>query len=156
MRSITYITIFKPKMKYDQYEKGNRITTGCFSLLFLLQVENPPDPPDNYGGRKSYDNVQSRPRRLPPRKRPSTLPLFIGEQTDIDDVLGDTAILCHSPVLSRVRKQERVEEGEAGMNLTSFSEIDAIVPDLHSINPDYPMYRAELDKDKFTALHFLF
>lgn len=104
-------------MKYDrQYEEGKGIITGCISLLFLLQVENPPDPPDNYGGRKSpYDNVQSTPaRRLPPRKRPSTLPLFIGEHTNIDDVLGDTAILCHSPVLSRVRKQERVEEGEAG------------------------------------------
>lgn len=95
----------------------------CLSVSFLLQIENPPDPPDNYEGRKSpYDNVQSAPRRLPPRKRPSTLPLFIGEHTNIDDVLGDTAILRHSPVLSRVRKQERVEEGEGRMNLALFSD----------------------------------
>lgn len=86
------------------------------SSLFLLQVENPPDPPDNYNGRDSpYDNV---PRRLSPRKRPSTLPLFIGQHTDIDDVLGDTATLSHSPVLSRVRKQEHVEEGENEFSVT--------------------------------------
>jgi len=92
----------------------------CLSALFLSQIENPPDPPDNYEGRKSpYDNVQPLPRR--PRKRPSTLPLFIGEHTDIDDMLGDTAVLCHSPVLSRVRKQEHLKEGEPGMNLASFS-----------------------------------
>lgn len=103
--------------------EDKRITIGCLNSLFLSQIENPPDPPDNYGGRKSpYDNVQLTPRRLPSRKRPSTLPLFIGEHTDIDDVLGDTAILHHNPVLSRVRKQERVEEGEAGMNLASLSD----------------------------------
>ncbi|EGI62084.1 hypothetical protein G5I_09666, partial [Acromyrmex echinatior] len=88
-------------------------------------VENPPDPPDNYGGRKSpYDNIQSTPRRLPPRKRPSTLPLFIGEHTDIDDVLGNTAMLCHSPVLSRVRKQECVEE-DISEDSSECEEIDA-------------------------------
>jgi len=116
------------------------------SLLFLLQVENPPDPPDNYGGRKSpYDNVQSTPRRLPPRKRPSTLPLFIGEHTDIDNVLGNTAMLCHSPVLSRVRKQERVEEGEAGMNLASLSDRCYRIQ-FTQYQSDYPMYRIVFDK----------
>lgn len=76
-------------------------------------MENPPDPPDNYGGRDSpYDNVQPTSRRSSPKKRPSTLPLFIGQHTNIDDLLGDTAILCPSPVLSRIRKRERIDEGE--------------------------------------------
>lgn len=141
-------TFFKNEIRSIVWE-CKRITTEYFSLLFLLQVENPPDPPDNYGGRKSpYDNVQ--PRRLPPRKRPSTLPLFIGEHTDIDDMLGDTAILCRSPVLSRVRKQER-KEGEAGMNLTSLSD-RCYRTEFTQYQSDYPMYRAELNKEpvKFT------
>ncbi|KYN40216.1 FH1/FH2 domain-containing protein 3 [Trachymyrmex septentrionalis] len=102
-------------------------------------VENPPDPPDNYGGRKSpYDNVQSTPRRLPPRKRPSTLPLFIGEHTDINDVLGDTAMLCHSPVPSRVRKQERVEE-DISENNSECEEIDATQVIIHDGTLKTPM-----------------
>lgn len=76
-------------------------------------MENPPDPPDNYGGRDSpYDNVQPTSRRSSPKKRPSTLPLFIGQHTNIDDLLGDTATLCPSPILSRIRKRERIGEGE--------------------------------------------
>lgn len=99
------------------YNYHRKIITECSSLLFLLQVENPPDPPDNYNGRDSpYDNVPTT-RRLSPRKRPSTLPLFISQHTNIDDMLG-TATLCHSPVLSRVRKQERVEEGENEFSVT--------------------------------------
>ncbi|KYN11256.1 hypothetical protein ALC57_16613, partial [Trachymyrmex cornetzi] len=102
-------------------------------------VENPPDPPDNYEGRKSpYDNVQSTPRRLPPRKRPSTLPLFIGQHTDIDDVLGDTAMLCHSPVLSRVRKQERVEE-DISEDSSECEEIDATQVIIHDGTLKTPM-----------------
>ena len=76
-------------------------------------MENPPDPPDNYGGRDSpYDNVQPTSRRSSPKKRPSTLPLFIGQHTNIDDLLGETATLCPSPILSRIRKRERIGEGE--------------------------------------------
>ncbi|XP_025160809.1 dentin sialophosphoprotein-like [Harpegnathos saltator] len=102
-------------------------------------VENPPDPPDNYGGRDSpYDNVQPTPRRLSPRKRPSTLPLFIGGHTDIDDVLGDTAIPCHSPVLSRVRKQERVEE-DSSEDSSECEEIDATQVIIHDSTPKTPM-----------------
>lgn len=90
--------------------------------MCISQVENPPDPPDNYGGRDSpYDNVQPTPRRSSPRKRPSTLPLFIGEHTNIDDLLGDTSNLCPSPVLSRIRKREPIEEGEFRTNLTRFT-----------------------------------
>ncbi|XP_050465516.1 uncharacterized protein LOC126858896 isoform X4 [Cataglyphis hispanica] len=101
-------------------------------------VENPPDPPDNYGGRDSpYDNVPT-PRRLSPRKRPSTLPLFIGQQTDIDDVLGDTAALCHSPVLSRIRKQKRVEE-DSSENNSECEEIDATQVIIHDSTPKTPV-----------------
>ncbi|XP_032666283.1 dentin sialophosphoprotein-like isoform X2 [Odontomachus brunneus] len=102
-------------------------------------VENPPDPPDNYGGRDSpYDNVQPTPRRLSPRKRPSTLPLFISEHTDIDDVLSDTAVPCHSPVLSRVRKQERVEE-DSSEDSSECEEIDATQVIIHDSTPKTPM-----------------
>ncbi|XP_025263116.1 uncharacterized protein LOC105251013 isoform X4 [Camponotus floridanus] len=101
-------------------------------------IENPPDPPDNYGGRNSpYDNVPT-PRRLSPRKRPSTLPLFIGQHTDIDDMLGDTAIPCHSPVLSRVRKQERVEE-DISENSSECEEIDAAQVIIHDSTPKTPV-----------------
>nr|XP_012229002.1 PREDICTED: uncharacterized protein LOC105676030 isoform X4 [Linepithema humile] len=102
-------------------------------------VENPPDPPDNYGGRDSpYDNVQPTPRRLSPRKRPSTLPLFIGQHTDIDDVLGDTAALYHSPVLSRVRKQQRVEE-DFSEDSSECEEIDATQVIIHDSTPQTPV-----------------
>ncbi|XP_029165076.1 probable serine/threonine-protein kinase DDB_G0282963 [Nylanderia fulva] len=101
-------------------------------------VENPPDPPDNYNGRDSpYDNVPTT-RRLSPRKRPSTLPLFIGQHTDIDDVLGDTNTLCHSPVLSRVRKQERVEE-DSFENSSECEEIDATQVIIHDSTPKTPV-----------------
>ncbi|XP_011877350.1 PREDICTED: flocculation protein FLO11-like isoform X2 [Vollenhovia emeryi] len=111
-------------------------------------IENPPEPPDNYGGRKSpYDNVQSAPRRLPPRKRPSTLPLFIGEHTDIDNVLGDTAILCHSPVLSRVRKQERVEE-DPSEDSSECEEIDATQVIIHDSTPQTPVIQRRNRDDK--------
>lgn len=105
-------------------------------------MENPPDPPDNYGGRDSpYDNVQPASRRLSPRKRPSTLPLFIGEHTNIDDVLGDTATLCRSPVLSRIRKQERVEEGELEINLALLNDryYQSYITKLTSYQLDYSM-----------------
>ncbi|KAL0104354.1 hypothetical protein PUN28_017229 [Cardiocondyla obscurior] len=102
-------------------------------------IENPPDPPDNYGGRKSpYDNVQPALRRLPPRKRPSTLPLFISEHTDIDDVLGGTGVLCHSPVLSRVCKQERAEE-DTSEDSSECEEIDATQVIIHDSTPKTPV-----------------
>ncbi|XP_072745288.1 uncharacterized protein [Anoplolepis gracilipes] len=100
-------------------------------------IENPPDPPDNYGGRASpYDNVPTS-RRLSPRKRPSTLPLFIGQHSDIDDVLG-TAALCHSPVLSRVRKQEPVKE-DSSENSSECEEIDATQVIIHDSTPKTPV-----------------
>ncbi|XP_071628745.1 uncharacterized protein [Temnothorax longispinosus] len=101
-------------------------------------VENPPDPPDNYGRKSPYDNVKPAPRRLPPRKRPSTLPLFIGEDTDIDHVLGDTAVLCYSPVLSRIHKQERVEEDSSEDN-SECEEIDATQVIIHDSTPKTPV-----------------
>ncbi|XP_014470873.1 PREDICTED: dentin sialophosphoprotein-like [Dinoponera quadriceps] len=112
-------------------------------------VENPPDPPDNYGGRDSpYDNVQPTPRRLSPRKRPSTLPLFISQHTNIDDVLGDTAIPCHSPVLSRVRKQERVEE-DSPEDSSECEEIEATQVIIHDSTPKTPMIqRRNRDKER--------
>lgn len=72
----------------------------------MFQVENPPEPPDSYGGRDSpYDNnpmtVTSK-----PRKRPSTLPPFIGTHTNIDDLLGYEISPSHSPILSRLRRQK--------------------------------------------------
>ncbi|KAG7203488.1 hypothetical protein KM043_013548 [Ampulex compressa] len=98
-------------------------------------VENPPDPPENYGGRDSpYDNVQPAPRKSSPRKRPSMLPLFIGEHTNIDDLLGDTTTLCPSPVLSRVRKRERVEE-ESPEGSSECEEIDAAQVIIHDSTP---------------------
>ncbi|KAL6264497.1 hypothetical protein P5V15_004605 [Pogonomyrmex californicus] len=111
-------------------------------------VENPPDPPDNYKGRNSpYDNVRSTPRRLSPRKRPSTLPLFIGEHTDIDDMLGDTAILCHSPVLSRVRKQERVEE-DSSEDDSECEEIDVTQVIIHDSTAKTPVIQRRNRDDK--------
>ncbi|XP_011692088.1 PREDICTED: uncharacterized protein LOC105452570 isoform X2 [Wasmannia auropunctata] len=111
-------------------------------------IENPPDPPDNYGGRKSpYDNVQPTRRRLPPRKRPSTLPLFIGDHTDIDDVIGDTAIQCHSPVLSRVRKQERVKE-DFSENSSECEEIAATQVIIHDSTPKTPVIQRRNRDDK--------
>ncbi|XP_076231580.1 uncharacterized protein LOC143177516 [Calliopsis andreniformis] len=101
-------------------------------------VENPPDPPDNYGGRESpYDNVQPTPRRSSPRKRPSTLPLFIGEHTNIDDLLGDTTALCPSPVLSRICKRERVEEDSS--DSSECEEIDATQVIIHDSTPQTPV-----------------
>lgn len=102
-------------------------------------VENPPDPPDNYGGRDSpYDNVQPTPRRSSPRKRPSTLPLFIGEHTNIDDLLGDTGALCPSPVLSLIRKRERIEEDSTGES-SECEEIDATQVIIHDSTPQTPV-----------------
>ncbi|EZA60777.1 hypothetical protein X777_14018 [Ooceraea biroi] len=113
-------------------------------------VENPPDPPDNYGGRDSpYDNVQPAPRRLSPRKRPSTLPLFIGEHTNIDDVLGDTVTLCRSPILSRVRKQQRVKE-DSTEDSSECEEIDATQVIIHDSTPKTPVIqRRNRDKKRF-------
>lgn len=78
------------------------------------QVENPPDPPESYCGRESpYDNViPTAPRRSFPRKRPSTLPLFIGDHTNIDDILGEPLILAHSPVMSQVLRKEKSSQGK--------------------------------------------
>ncbi|CAL7944711.1 unnamed protein product [Xylocopa violacea] len=102
-------------------------------------VENPPDPPDNYGGRDSpYDNVQTTPRRSSPRKRPSTLPLFIGEHTNIDDLLGDTTALCPSPVLSRIRKREHIEE-DSEEESSECEEIDATQVIIHDSTPQTPV-----------------
>ncbi|XP_034196243.2 uncharacterized protein LOC117611903 [Osmia lignaria lignaria] len=102
-------------------------------------VENPPDPPDNYGGRDSpYDNVQPTPRRSSPRKRPSTLPLFIGEHTNIDDLLGDTSNLCPSPVLSRIRKREPIEE-DTDEESSECEEIDATQVIIHDSTPKTPV-----------------
>ena len=78
-----------------------------------MQIENPPDPPDNYGGRDSpYENVNpiiNSTRRPAPRKRPSTLPLFIGNHTNIDDLLGEEVNPPHNSVMSHVRKHECAE-----------------------------------------------
>ncbi|XP_050492764.1 serine/arginine repetitive matrix protein 2-like isoform X3 [Bombus huntii] len=102
-------------------------------------VENPPDPPDNYGGRDSpYDNVQTTPRRSSPRKRPSTLPLFIGQHTNIDDLLGDATTLCPSPVLSRIRKRERIGEDSAEES-SECEEIDATQVIIHDSTPQTPV-----------------
>ncbi|XP_043255828.1 LOW QUALITY PROTEIN: dentin sialophosphoprotein-like [Colletes gigas] len=102
-------------------------------------VENPPDPPDNYGGRDSpYDNVQPTPRRSSPRKRPSTLPLFIGEHTNIDDLLGDSAVLCPSPVLSRFRERERIDE-DSSEESSECEEIDATQVIIHDSTPQTPV-----------------
>lgn len=75
-----------------------------------FQIENPPEPPDSYGGRTSpYDNVtsvrQTPTRRSAPRKRPAHLPLFIGNSTNIDDLLGDIIGPGHSPMMPRSRKK---------------------------------------------------
>nr|XP_031838974.1 uncharacterized protein LOC116429783 [Nomia melanderi] len=104
-------------------------------------VENPPDPPDNYGGRNSpYDNVQPTPRRSSPRKRPSTLPLFIGEHTNIDDLLGDTAALCPSPVVSLIRKRERERiEEDSSEESSECEEIDATQVIIHDSTPQTPV-----------------
>ncbi|KOX72605.1 FH1/FH2 domain-containing protein 3, partial [Melipona quadrifasciata] len=110
-------------------------------------VENPPDPPDNYGGRDSpYDNVQPTPRRSSPRKRPSTLPLFIGEHTNIDDLLGDTTTLCPTPVLSRIRKRERIGEVrsvivyvDSAEDSSECEEIDATQVIIHDSTPQTPV-----------------
>ncbi|CAK9805183.1 hypothetical protein ANTPLA_LOCUS4359 [Anthophora plagiata] len=102
-------------------------------------VENPPDPPNNYGGRDSpYDNVQPTPRRSSPRKRPSTLPLFIGEHTNIDDLLGDTATLCPSPILSRIRERERIGE-DTEEESSECEEIDANQVIIHDSTPQTPV-----------------
>ncbi|KZC14194.1 FH1/FH2 domain-containing protein 3, partial [Dufourea novaeangliae] len=102
-------------------------------------VENPPDPPDNYGGRDSpYDNVQPTPRKSSPRKRPSTLPLFIGEHTNIDDLLGDTGTMCPSPVLSRIRKREYIEE-DPSEESSECEEIDATQVIIHDSTPQTPV-----------------
>ncbi|XP_076388256.1 uncharacterized protein LOC100879222 isoform X1 [Megachile rotundata] len=113
-------------------------------------VENPPDPPDNYGGRDSpYDNVQpSAPRRSSPRKRPSTLPLFIGEHTNIDDLLGDTTNLCPSPVLSRLRKRECIEE-DSSEESSECEEIDATQVIIHDSTPQTPVIqRRQRDNER--------
>ncbi|KAK1128225.1 hypothetical protein K0M31_002696 [Melipona bicolor] len=112
-------------------------------------VENPPDPPDNYGGRDSpYDNVQPTPRRSSPRKRPSTLPLFIGEHTNIDDLLGDTTTLCPTPVLSRIRKRERIGEDSAE-DSSECEEIDATQVIIHDSTPQTPVIqRRHRDNDR--------
>ncbi|XP_076181861.1 uncharacterized protein LOC143154011 [Ptiloglossa arizonensis] len=102
-------------------------------------VENPPDPPDNYGGRDSpYDNVQPTPRRSSPRKRPSTLPLFIGEHTNIDELLGDTGALCPSPVFSRIRERERIDE-DSSEESSECEEIDANQVIIHDSTPQTPV-----------------
>lgn len=49
------------------------------------------------------------------------MPLFIGEHTNIDELLGDTGALCPSPVFSRIRERERIDEGERRTNLTRFA-----------------------------------
>ncbi|KOC69672.1 hypothetical protein WH47_07859 [Habropoda laboriosa] len=103
-------------------------------------VENPPDPPRNYGGRDSpYDNVQPTPRRSSPRKRPSTLPLFIGEHTNIDDLLGDTATLCPSPILSRIREHERIVNEDTEEESSECEEIDANQVIIHDSTPQTPV-----------------
>lgn len=56
-------------------------------------------------------------RKSSSRKRPSTLPLFIGGVTNIDDILGEPAAY-NTSVISRVYKQEaRVGGGEFVVNV---------------------------------------
>ncbi|XP_012281842.1 uncharacterized protein LOC105700527 isoform X3 [Orussus abietinus] len=88
-------------------------------------IENPPDPPDtDYRARESsYDDSRSSmklpPRRPPPRKRPTNLPLFIGERRDIDDLLGEVKEPTRGPVTSRLFGKESSEES------SECEEIDA-------------------------------
>ncbi|XP_011298771.1 uncharacterized protein [Fopius arisanus] len=103
-------------------------------------IENPPDPPDCYEGRGSpYDNVQSLGRSTPRksyRKRPSTLPLFIGNHTNIDDLLGQVTPR-HSPIMSRIRKQQMMED-----DLDESSECEEIDADqviIHDSTPQTPV-----------------
>nr|XP_046470313.1 FH1/FH2 domain-containing protein 3 isoform X3 [Neodiprion pinetum] len=107
-------------------------------------VENPPDPPDSYGGRNSpYDNVkpgvESAMRRSQPRKRPSTLPLFIGNHTNIDDLLGVTAIPQHSPLTSRIHMKECSQESSE--ESSECEEIDADQVIIHDSTPQIPVIR---------------
>ncbi|XP_024946299.1 uncharacterized protein LOC107273227 isoform X3 [Cephus cinctus] len=103
-------------------------------------VENPPDPPDNYGRDSPYDNIQPNQtiRRSPPRRRPSTLPLFIGNHTNIDDLLGDSLGPAHSPVKSLVRKQEILEESSSDES-SECEEIDATQVIIHDSTPKTPI-----------------
>ncbi|XP_015120760.1 uncharacterized protein LOC107043688 [Diachasma alloeum] len=103
-------------------------------------IENPPEPPNCYEGRGSpYDNVQSLGRSTPRksyRKRPSTLPLFIGNHTNIDDLLGQVTPR-HSPVMSRIRKQQMMED-----DLDESSECEEIDADqviIHDSTPQTPV-----------------
>ncbi|XP_066589529.1 uncharacterized protein Fhos isoform X2 [Prorops nasuta] len=99
-------------------------------------IENPPDPPEIYRGESSpYENVQPLPRRSYPRKRPSTLPLFIGQHTNIDDLLGEAGF-CHSPAMSRFldRTDDDSPEGSS-----ECEEIDATQVIIHDSTPQTPV-----------------
>ncbi|XP_044020038.1 uncharacterized protein LOC122860330 isoform X4 [Aphidius gifuensis] len=100
--------------------------------------ENPPAPPEFYKGRSCspYDNLQllncSLPsRKSSPRKRPSTLPLFIGNHTNIDDLLGNLSPL-QSPVMSRIRNQEINDNSDES---SECEEIDADQVIIHDSTP---------------------
>lgn len=100
---------------------GQVIFTSLLAISgkFDLQIENPPAPPDNYhhGRISPYDNVRSPSRRSSPRKPTSAnLHFFIGEYTNIDDLLDTTTTTTtnqrNSPVLCRSRREGRLEEGK--------------------------------------------
>ncbi|XP_063982677.1 uncharacterized protein Fhos isoform X2 [Diachasmimorpha longicaudata] len=103
-------------------------------------IENPPEPPNCYEGRGSpYDNVQSLGRSTPRksyRKRPSTLPLFIGNHTNIDDLLGQVTPR-QSPIMSRIRKQEMMEDDLD--DSSECEEIDADQVIIHDSTPQTPV-----------------
>ncbi|XP_051169874.1 uncharacterized protein LOC127287142 isoform X1 [Leptopilina boulardi] len=96
-------------------------------------VENPPEPPDSYGGRDSpYDNNPMTVTNKP-RKRPSTLPPFIGTHTNIDDLLGYEISPSHSPILSRLRRQK--DFPESSDDSSECEEIDANQVIIHDSTP---------------------
>ncbi|XP_043278309.1 uncharacterized protein Fhos isoform X2 [Venturia canescens] len=103
-------------------------------------VENPPDPPESHyeTGRKSpYDNVPRKENRRSFRKRPTTLPLFIGSHKNIDDLLGEVSSPRHSPVLSRIRNNRPMEDYSE--DSSECEEIDAAQVIIHDSTPKTPI-----------------
>ncbi|XP_031779581.1 uncharacterized protein LOC100115129 isoform X2 [Nasonia vitripennis] len=122
-------------------------------------IENPPDPPDNYGGRMPpYDNVtnvrQTPPRRSAPRKRPANLPLFIGNSTNIDDLLGDIVGPGHSPMMPRNQKKfsgaaaaDEPSDNSSDEEEEECEEIDAAQVIIHDSTPQTPVIQRRLNRD---------
>ncbi|KAK0097923.1 hypothetical protein PV326_012695 [Microctonus aethiopoides] len=124
VRSISRFPIEFPAPPTDKPPLGDRASPEG--------VENPSECYED--SMSSYDNVH---RRKSHRKRPSNLPLFIGNHTNIDDILGETVTPHYSNVMSQIHKQDLMNE--TWEESSECEEIDVAEVIIHDSTPKTPV-----------------